>query len=91
MGIIKNIFNDPYFTDTNQPQDRAVRRENRMINMWVKEGQTDSEGFPVPTGVKIRKVVRICLGIAIAAVAVVIGIYMIRNFGQLGETGNYFR
>ncbi len=84
------VFNDPYLTDTNQPQDRAVRRERRMINFWVKEGRTDTEGFPVSTGEKVRRVLLVCFGIAIAAAAVIIGIYMVRNFGELGETGNFF-
>lgn len=84
MGIIKNIFNDPYLTDTNQPQDRATRREQRMINLWVKEKQTDTEGFPMPIGEKVRRGILIFLGICAAVAAILIGIYMIRNFGKLG-------
>lgn len=83
------VFNDPYLTDTNQPQDRAVRREHRMINFWVKESQNDVFA-PMTTGEKVRRGILIFLGIAAAVAVVIIGIYMVRNFGELGETGNFF-
>ena len=83
------VFNDPYLTDTNQPQDRAVRREHRMINFWVKQAAPDVSA-PMSTGEKIRRGILIFLGICVAVAVILIGIYMIRNFGELGTTGGRF-
>ena len=84
------IFNDPYLTDTNQPQDRAIRREHRMINFWVKQAAPDAFS-PMTAGEKVRRGILIFLGVCVAVAVVLIGIYMVRNFGALGETGNFFR
>ena len=86
------VFNDPYLTDTNQPLDRAMRRERRMINFWVKRPASDADVFaPMTTGEKVRRGVLLCLGACIAVAVILIGIHMVRNFGALGETGNFFR
>ena len=72
------IFRDPYLGDTNAPQEKAVRRQNRMITFWVKENQTDVETLlPMTTGEKIRRGILIFLGVCVAVAAIVCGIYVV--------------
>ena len=85
------VFRDPYLADTNAPRDKAVRRQHRMINFWVKEDITDDSAIlPMSTGEKIRRGVLIFLGICIVFAVILVFVYMIRNFGQLGKTGGKF-
>lgn len=78
------IFNDPYLADTNAPRDKAVRRQYRMINFWVKEDITDdSVVLPMSTGEKIRRGILIFLGICVAAAAIVCGIYVVRYWSHI--------
>lgn len=72
------VFSDPYLADTNAPRDKDSRRQNRMINFWVKENVSDEEAIlPKSTGEKVRRGVLIFLGICIAVAAIVCGIYVV--------------
>ena len=78
------IFNDPYLADTNAPRDKAVRRQYRMINFWVKEDITDDSAIlPMSTGEKIRRGNLIFIGICVAVAAVVCSIFVIKYWAGI--------